>query len=334
MAVQDQFKRPLRDLRLSVIDQCNFRCHYCMPAHIFDENYTFLQNEELLTDDELVRLSVLFSQLGVEKIRITGGEPLLRKGLPFLIERIGKKTGIEDIAVTTNGVFLPKLAQDLREAGVQRVNISLDAIEDDVFRYMNGRGVGISPVLKGINAARKAGLYVKINMVVQKGVNDNQILPMARYFKRLGVTLRFIEYMDVGSTNGWDMSDVMTKKAILTELQSEFSLTPVKEAYFGEVAKRYEYSDKTGEVGFISSVSDTFCGSCTRARVSASGQLYTCLFASKGTDLREKLRSGKSDEELFEYISSVWEKRDDRYSEDRANLKDKREPIEMSYIGG
>lgn len=334
MAVQDQFKRPLRDLRLSVIDQCNFRCHYCMPAHIFDENYTFLQNEELLTDNELVRLSVLFSQLGVEKIRITGGEPLLRKGLPFLIERIGEKTGIEDIAVTTNGVFLPKLAQDLRRAGVQRVNISLDAIEDDVFRYMNGRGVGISPVLKGINAAREAGLYVKINMVVQKGVNDNQILPMARYFKRLGVTLRFIEYMDVGSTNGWDMSDVMTKKDILTELQSEFSLTPVKESYFGEVAKRYEYSDKTGEVGFISSVSDTFCGSCTRARVSASGQLYTCLFASKGTDLREKLRSGKSDGELFEYISSVWEKRDDRYSEDRANLKDKREPIEMSYIGG
>lgn len=335
MSITDHFGRQLKDLRISVIDKCNFRCTYCMPKEIFGDDYVFLPESELLSFDEITRVAQQFAMLGVEKIRITGGEPLLRKNLDVLIARLKSIPGINDIAMTTNGVLLPRKAQKLKEAGLERVNISLDAIEDEVFKQTNGRGIGTLPVLKGIEAARKAGLKVKINMVVKKGMNDSQILPMARYFKGHDIILRYIEFMDVGNHNGWDLKNVISKKQIIDIIKEEMPIIPVDENYFGEVASRYKYEDGEGELGVISSVTDSFCSSCTRIRLSADGKLYTCLFAAGGYNLREDLRSDITDTELANNLSSIWNKRIDRYSDERAELKHtNRRKIEMSYIGG
>lgn len=335
MTIKDKLNRPLRDIRISVIDKCNFRCTYCMPAEIFGDSYKFLPQEELLSFDEITRITTNFARLGVKKIRLTGGEPLLRKNLHELIAQLATIEGIEDIALTTNGVHLPKQATLLKEAGLERVNVSLDALDEEIFKHMNGRHVGVKPVLKGIEAARKAGLDVKINMVVRRGTNDSQILPMAKYFKEEGITLRYIEFMDVGSTNGWDLSQVVTKKEIHHILQNAFTLERMDPDYYGEVAKRYRYSGTDTEVGFISSVSEAFCSTCTRARVSCDGKLYTCLFASNGFDLRSLVRSNCTEEELQHAIAHVWGNRGDRYSEERTEYSKKDiKKIEMSYIGG
>lgn len=333
--ITDHLGRALKDLRISVIDKCNFRCTYCMPKEIFGDDYMFLPESELLSFDEITRTAEQFAKLGVEKIRITGGEPLLRKNLDQLIARLTAISGINDIALTTNGVLLTRKAEKLKEAGLKRVNISLDAIEDEVFKETNGRGIGTSPVLKGIEAAQKAGLQVKINMVVKKGMNDSQILPMARYFKGQDIVLRYIEFMDVGNHNGWDLNNVISKQQIIDILKKEMPIVPVDANYYGEVASRYEYVDGEGEIGVISSVTDSFCSTCTRIRLSADGKLYTCLFASGGYDLREDLRSDLSDAGLEKNLRSIWNKRTDRYSDERTELKHtNRKKIEMSYIGG
>lgn len=333
--IKDSLDRPLRDLRISVIDRCNFRCQYCMPAEIFHDNFQFLPKSELLSFKEIVRLSILFASLGVKKLRLTGGEPLLRKDLSTLISELTKIEGIEDIGLTTNGVFLKKQAGNLKSAGLKRVNISLDSLDDELFKQMNGRGVGVKPVIEGIAAAKEAGLGVKVNMVVKKETNESQILPMAQFCKEEGIQLRYIEFMDVGHTNGWQMKNVLTKKELHEILQAKFDFEPVEEDYFGEVAKRFRYKGTTTEVGFITSVSESFCSSCTRARLSANGSLYTCLFNGKGHDLKSLLRSDLSDEELTSFIISLWNRRDDRYSDARsAGTVKRQEKVEMSFIGG
>lgn len=332
--VKDKFGRALQDLRISVIDRCNLRCSYCMPKEIFGKDYAFLPESELLSFDEIVNVSTAFAKLGVTKIRITGGEPLLRKDLGSLVSAITSIEGIEDIALTTNGILLVKRAEELKKAGLQRVNISLDAIDDDVFKEINGRGVVTRPVLKGIEAAQKAGLRVKVNMVVKKGMNESQIIPMAKYFKDKDVILRFIEFMDVGNHNGWDMGSVVSKKEIADMINREMPLEPADANYYGEVASRFRYKDGIGEVGVISSVTDSFCGTCTRIRLSADGKLYTCLFASSGFDIKEKLRKGLTYEQLEDTLKSLWKARDDRYSDERSEMKTPRKKIEMSYIGG
>ncbi|SDQ65554.1 cyclic pyranopterin monophosphate synthase subunit MoaA [Virgibacillus subterraneus] len=333
--IKDHFGRALKDLRISVIDKCNFRCTYCMPKEIFGKDHVFLSENELLSFDEIVRLAKTFAKLGVEKIRITGGEPLMRRNLDELIAQLTVIPGIKDIALTTNAVFLPKTAKKLKAAGLKRVNISLDAIEDEVFKQINGKGVVARPVLKGIEAAQEAGLEVKINMVAKKGMNESQVLPMARYFKGTNIILRYIEFMDVGNHNGWDFNNVITKKQIIDMIDKEMPLEPAEENYYGEVASRYRYKDGGGEIGVISSVSDSFCGTCTRIRLSADGKLYTCLFASSGFDIREKMRDELTDEQLEEEVTSLWGNRRDRYSEERSEQKNNnRKKIEMSYIGG
>lgn len=333
--VKDKLNRPIRDLRISVIDRCNFRCTYCMPADIFGPDFAFLPKTELLSYEEIERIAKIFIGLGVEKIRLTGGEPLLRKDLPLLIERLSAIEGLADIALTTNGVMLPKLAGQLKAAGLQRVNVSLDTLDDELFGQINGRNVGTNPVLKGIRAAQAAGLGVKINMVVKKGLNDQEILPMAEFCKDEGIELRYIEYMDVGSTNGWKMDDVITKKEIYEMLNEHFELERTGSAYFGEVAKRYRYKGTDVHVGFISSVSEAFCSTCTRSRLSANGQIFTCLFNGNGHDIRDFMRAGATDEEIIERITSIWNGRTDRYSEERtAETIANRKKIEMSYIGG
>ncbi|BCD01755.1 molybdenum cofactor biosynthesis protein A [Bacillus cereus] len=333
--VKDFFGRPIQDLRISVIDRCNFRCTYCMPAEIFGSDYAFLKDEFLLTFDEIERLAKLFVNIGVRKIRITGGEPLLRKDLTKLIARLVKIDGLIDIGLTTNAVHLTKQAKALKEAGLHRVNVSLDAIDDDIFKNINGRNINTKPVIKGIIAAKEAGLEVKVNMVVKKGMNDHQVLPMAAYFKEQGITLRFIEFMDVGSTNGWNFDQVVTKRELIEMIHKMDPLEPAEAHYFGEVAKRYRYVGTNVEVGFITSVSESFCVSCTRARISADGKFYTCLFATEGLDVRELLRGNLSDEELLSVIQDVWMNRKDRYSDERTEESAKNRPkIEMSYIGG
>ncbi|PGS78516.1 GTP 3',8-cyclase MoaA [Bacillus cereus] len=333
--VTDFLGRPLQDLRISVIDRCNFRCTYCMPAEVFGADYAFLKDEFLLTFDEIERLVKLFIKMGVKKIKLTGGEPLLRENLPKLIERLTKLEGLMDIGLTTNGILLVKQAQALKDAGLQRVNVSLDAIEDDIFQKINGRNVNTKPVLNGIEAARAAGLEVKVNMVVKKGMNDSQILPMAGYFKEKGILLRFIEFMDVGSTNGWNFEQVITKKQLMETIGRVYPIEPVDPHYFGEVAKRYRYIGSDVEIGFITSVSESFCSSCTRARISADGKLYTCLFSTQGTNLRMPIREGVSDASLLKFLQDVWEYRQDRYSDERMKeIAKKRLKIEMSYIGG
>lgn len=333
--IKDKLNRPLRDLRISVIDRCNFRCQYCMPADQFGPDFEFLPKSALLAYEEIERLAKIFVNLGVEKIRLTGGEPLLRRDMPILVKKLAAIEGLSDIGLTTNGVLLPKLAKDLKQAGLKRVNVSLDTLNDELFGEINGRGVGTGPVLEGIEAAKQAGLGVKINMVVKKGLNDTEIIPMAEYCKSQGLELRYIEFMDVGSTNGWKMDDVITKKQMYHLLKEHFELEPVGPAYFGEVAKLYRYKDKDVNVGFITSVSESFCSSCTRSRLSANGQIFTCLFNGNGHDIRNFMRNGATDEEIRNRITAIWNGRDDRYSDERtAETNLNRKKIEMSYIGG
>ncbi len=333
--ITDQLNRPLRDLRISVIDRCNFRCQYCMPAEVFGPDFAFLPRNELLSYEEIERLAHIFVGLGVEKIRLTGGEPLLRKQLPLLVEKLSKIEGLKDIGLTTNGVLLPKYAEELKSAGLKRVNVSLDSLNDELFGEINGRGVKTGPVIEGVLAAQKAGLGVKLNMVVKKGLNDQEIVPMAQFCKDNGLQLRFIEYMDVGSTNGWKMDDVVTKKEIYERLNEHYLLEPVDPDYFGEVAKRYRYEGSNVDVGFITSVSESFCSSCTRSRLSANGQIFTCLFNGNGHDIRDFMRSGVSDLEIEQRITDIWNGRNDRYSDERTEeTRANRKKIEMSYIGG
>ncbi|WP_236838848.1 GTP 3',8-cyclase MoaA [Caldalkalibacillus salinus] len=334
---KDQLNRPLRDLRLSVTDKCNFRCQYCMPAEIFGPDYPFLPQNQLLSFEELTRLSKVFVSLGVEKIRITGGEPLMRRELPNLIHMINQIPGVKDIAMTTNGSLLTKYAHGLAQAGLNRVTISLDSLDEDRFADMNGRGYAVQTVLDGIEAAEQAGLGIKINMVVQKGKNDQDILPMAKYFKDKGHTLRFIEYMDVGNTNGWKLDHVYPSRDIVQIIDQQYPLEAVEPHYYGEVANRYRYKGTNTEIGFISSVTEAFCSTCTRARVSAEGKMYTCLFASSGYDLRSRLRSQDSDQMIATYIRDIWGQRHDQYSVDRVKqtrTNKKTKKVEMSHIGG
>lgn len=333
--LEDKFGRPLQDLRISVTDKCNFRCRYCMPREVFGKDYEFMPKDQLLSFEEIERLANIFVELGVKKIRLTGGEPLLRRGLPQLIEKLAAIDGLEDIGLTTNASLLEHMAGKLKQAGLKRVNVSLDALDDDVFQAVSDSGVSKDRVLKGIKKAQEVGLGVKVNMVVKKGMNEEQIVPMAKYFKDTGVTLRYIEFMDVGQTNGWDFSKVITKKELFEELSQHFELEPVEPAYMGEVAKRYRYKGTDAEVGFITSVSESFCSTCTRARIAADGKFYTCLFATEGLDLRHVVRTAKDDDEIRSSIVPTWKKRSDRYSDERTEETAKnRKKIEMSYIGG
>jgi len=312
----DRLGRRMRDLRVSVIDRCNFRCGYCMPGDVYDEGYDFLPREELLTYEEITRLVRVFARLGVVKIRLTGGEPLLRRELEKLVGMLTEVEGVEDLALTTNGYLLARHARSLRAAGLDRITVSLDSLDPETFRRMIGRDWGLDRVLDGIEAAREAGLDpVKVNAVVQRGVNEDQVVEMARRFRGTGVILRFIEYMDVGTLNGWRMEDVVPSREILERIHAELPLVPLGERYPGEVADRYRYLDGSGEIGFVSSVSEPFCGQCTRARLSSEGNLYTCLFASEGTDLKGPLRAGLEDGELARIVRRVWRDRADRYSE-------------------
>ncbi|CAN5558133.1 GTP 3',8-cyclase MoaA [soil metagenome] len=332
--VTDRLGRPLRDLRISVTDHCNFRCVYCMPTEVFGRDYPFLERDALLTFEEIDRLARIFVRLGVEKVRLTGGEPLVRRDLEVLIGKLAAIPGL-DIALTTNGSMLPHKAQALSAAGLKRVTVSLDSLRDDVFKAMNDVDFPVARVLEGIAAAAQAGLTpVKVNMVVKRGLNDHSILEMARHFHGSGHILRFIEYMDVGASNGWRMDDVVTAREIVDTISAEMPLEPVEPNYEGEVAARWRYRDGGGEIGVISSVTGAFCGTCTRARISAEGSLYTCLFAMKGFDLRELLRSDASEDDIAATISSVWGKRDDRYSELRSSQTKDLPRVEMSYIGG
>jgi len=334
--IQDQFNRPLRDLRISVTDRCNFRCRYCMPREIFGADHAFLPRAELLTFEEIIRLAGIFHGFGLEKIRLTGGEPLLRKDLEKLINMLRDHFPDLELALTTNGSVLPYKAQALREAGLDRVTVSLDALDDEIFQAMNDAGFTVGQVLKGIQTAEQAGFEdIKINMVVKRGVNEDQILPMAEFFRGTGRILRYIEYMDVGNSNGWQNEQVVPAKEILQTIHRAHPLEPLDPNYPGEVANRFRYRDGKGEIGIIASVTQPFCGDCTRLRLSAVGQLFTCLFASEGHDLRDLLRGGKTDQEIAAFISSLWRSRDDAYSEERfAGQAPDRDKVEMSYIGG
>jgi cyclic pyranopterin phosphate synthase len=328
----DRLGRPLRDLRISVTDRCNFRCVYCMPKEVFGRDYRFLERRELLTFEELERVARVFVGLGIEKIRITGGEPLVRRELERLVAMLAP-LGV-DLTLTTNGSLLAAKARTLADAGLSRVTVSLDSLDDAVFRAMNDVDFPVERVLAGIEAAAAAGLPVKVNMVVKRGLNDGDIVAMARYFRGSGHVLRFIEYMDVGHTNGWRLDDVVPAAEIVAAISSEFPLEPVEPAYRGEVARRHRYADGAGEIGVIASVTQPFCGDCTRARLSAEGRLYTCLFAVRGHDLRAVLRGGASDEELTDAVRGIWTRRADRYSELRSAETVDLPKVEMSYIGG
>jgi cyclic pyranopterin phosphate synthase len=332
---RDTLGRPLHDLRISVTDRCNFRCVYCMPRAVFGPDHAFLPTADLLTFEEIERLVRIFARLGVEKVRLTGGEPLVRRELPVLVAALAAIPGVRDLTLTTNGVLLPAQAEALEAAGLHRVTISLDADDDETFMRLNDARVPVERVLAGIQAAEAAGLGpIKLNMVVKRGWNEHAILPMARRFRGTGRILRFIEYMDVGHSNGWRLNDVVTADEILRLISSEFPLEPMEPTAHGEVAERYRYLDGAGEIGIIASVSRPFCGSCNRARLSADGQLYTCLFATTGHDLRSLLRGGASDEQLESDLRRAWRGRDDRYSEIRSAETVDLPKVEMSYIGG
>ena len=328
----DRLGRPLRDLRISVTDRCNFRCVYCMPKEVYGREYRFLERRELLSFEEIERLARVFVGRGVEKIRITGGEPLVRRELERLVAMLAPLGA--DLTLTTNGSLLAAKARSLADAGLERITVSLDSLDDAVFRSMNDVDFPVERVLAGIEAAAAAGLPVKVNMVVKRGLNDGDVVDMARYFRGSGHVLRFIEYMDVGHTNGWRLDDVVPAAEIVASIESEFPLEPVEPAYRGEVANRYRYADGAGEVGVIASVTQPFCGDCTRARLSAEGRLYTCLFAVRGHDLRAVLRGGASDEELAVAVDGIWSRRTDRYSELRSAETADLPKVEMSYIGG
>ncbi len=335
MPARDVLNRPLRDLRVSVTDRCNLRCEYCMPREVFGPDYEFLPRKELLTFEEIVRLTRVFARLGVRKVRITGGEPLLRRELPTLIRSLAATEGIEDLTLTTNGLLLPVQAEQLRAAGLERVTVSLDALDPAIFGKMNGLGVSVGQVLAGIEAAAAAGLRpVKVNCVVQRGVNESQIVPLARRFHGSGHVLRFIEYMDVGNTNGWKLEQVFPAAEIVRAIDAKLPLEPIEPNYRGEVARRWRYRDGGGEIGVIASVTQPFCGDCTRARLSPEGQLFTCLFGARGFDLREPLRAGAGDGELEAIITGVWTSREDRYSELRTAETAGLPKVEMSHIGG
>jgi len=336
-AVTDTRGRPLSDLRISVMDRCNFRCPYCMPRETFDDRYRFLATNERLSFEEISRLARLFVAEGVRKLRLTGGEPLLRSGLADLVGELSSIEGVEDLALTTNGVLLAQHAAELAANGLWRVTVSLDTLDQETFRSMSGGFDGLERVQDGIRAALEAGLApVKVNTVIQRGVNDGQVLDLARHFRGTGVILRFIEYMDVGNRNDWDPGRVVPSRELRDAIAAEYPLTAVAGSYRGEVAERYAYVDGAGEIGFISSVSQPFCGDCTRARLSSDGVFYTCLFAVNGTDLRSPLREGANDDALLERIRGSWRRRDDRYSELR-RMPATGQPlrkIEMHYIGG
>lgn len=331
---RDLLNRPMHDLRISVTDRCNFRCVYCMPKTVFGREYPFLPRQEILTYEEIVRLARLFAAQGVAKIRLTGGEPLLRKDIERLIEQLARIPALE-LTLTTNGSLLATRARGLRDAGLHRVTVSLDALDDAVFKRMNDADYPVAKVLAGIEAAAACGLApVKVNMVVKRGSNDHEILPMARHFRGSGHVLRFIEYMDAGNANGWVMDEVVPSAEVIRRIDAELSLEEIEPNYSGEVAERWRYRDGSGEIGVISSVTQAFCSGCTRIRLSTDGKLYTCLFATSGHDLRTALRDGSADEEVAAAITRIWQARDDRYSELRAAGVPVTHKIEMSYIGG
>ena len=333
--VVDTRRRGLRDLRISVTDRCNFRCTYCMPKEVFGADYQFLPRAELLTFEEIVRLAKIFRGHGIEKIRLTGGEPLLRKGLETLVAMLANELPGVDITLTTNGSALKAKARALKAAGLTRITVSLDSLDDATFKTMNDVDFPVAKVLEAIDAAASEGLApVKINMVVKRGVNDRHIVDMARHFKGSGNIVRFIEFMDVGATNGWKMDNVVRSAEVVRAINEVFGCEPANPNYFGEVAKRWRYKDGSGEFGVISSVTEAFCGSCTRARLSSDGAIYTCLFAQQGHDLKSMLRGGKSDEEIHNAIAAIWQHREDRYSELRTAETSRPGKVEMSFIGG
>ncbi len=339
--LRDLFGRLLQDVRISVTDRCNFRCPYCMPAEIFGERYQFLPQSEILSFEEITRLAHVFVGLGVTKIRITGGEPLLRSNLPDLIQMMSNIDGLEDLSLTTNGYLLPQMAHSLKEAGLNRVTISLDSLDDDVFGEMNGRGFGVDKILEAIDVAEKEELTpIKINTVVKRGVNDHTLMDLIEHFKGSNQILRLIEYMDVGTLNGWQMDEVVPSKSIVESINEKYPISPKQKTKNSETADRYQYNDGTGELGFISSVSEPFCASCTRARVSTDGKLFTCLFASDGMDLMPLVRdTSTTDKDIENAITSVWEHRSDQYSEERTAQTNEQSPsnkskVEMYQIGG
>lgn len=335
-AAADARGRPLRDLRISVLDRCNFRCPYCMPADQYPEHHPFLQRRDLLSFEEIERLARVFVGLGVRKLRLTGGEPLLRRDLPVLVAKLAAIPGVEDLALTTNGVLLPRLAEPLRAAGLQRLTVSLDALDPAIFSHLSGHRGEVSEVLAGITAAEHAGFGpIKINCVVMRGVNEDEVLSLAAHFRGSGHVLRFIEYMDVGTLNDWRAERVVPSAELHARIAARWPLRALDAGYRGEVAQRHAYADGAGEIGFISSVSAPFCGDCTRARLSADGRLYTCLFARDGFDLRKPLRDGNDDAALTALIADRWSLRDDRYSERRAELRNTpRDRVEMYHVGG
>ncbi len=334
MTLTDTLKRPLRDLRISVTDRCNFRCVYCMPKEVFGPDHQFLHRDQILTFEEITRLARIFAGHQVGKIRLTGGEPLVRRDLPLLVSMLAEIPDL-DLTLTTNGSLLVKQARALKEAGLKRVTVSLDSLDDEVFKVMNDVNFPVAKVLEGMEEAAKVGLGpIKVNMVVKRGLNDSSILPMARFFREKGYILRFIEYMDVGHTNGWKMDDVVPAAEIIRMLSTEMPLEPVDPNYPGEVAERWRYRDGSGEIGVIASVTQAFCSTCTRARLSAEGKLYTCLFAVKGYDFRALLRGGATDDEISQAIARVWMERADRYSEIRSENTLSLPKVEMSHIGG
>jgi cyclic pyranopterin phosphate synthase len=334
-APRDLFARPLRDLRISVTDRCNFRCPYCMPAEIYGERYEFLPRPEILTFEEIERLAKLFAGLGVEKIRLTGGEPLLRSQLPLLVRSLAAIDGVRDVTLTTNGVLLADHAAALRDAGLRRVTVSLDSLDEEVFARMSGRRSSPAAVLAGIDAARAAGLSpIKINCVVQRSVNESSVVDLAAHFRGTGAIVRYIEYMDVGTLNKWDPRDVVPAAEIVAKIDEKFPLEPVDANYRGEVARRYRYRDGAGEIGVISSVTQPFCGDCTRARLTTDGHFVTCLFAAGGVDLKTPMRHGATDEDLKRLMHGIWTNRGDRYSEERASRREGGRKIQMFQIGG
>ena len=334
MPLTDTLNRSLRDLRISVTDRCNFRCVYCMPKEIFGPDHQFLHRDQILTFEEITRLARIFTAHGVRKIRLTGGEPLVRKDLPDLISMLAQIPDL-DLTLTTNGSLLPKHAQALKDAGLKRVTVSLDSLDNAIFKSMNDVDFPVEKVIEGMEAAAAVGLApIKVNMVVKRGLNESSILPMARFFREKGYILRFIEYMDVGHSNGWRMDDVVSAAEIVKMIDAEMPLEPVTPNYQGEVAGRWRYKDGSGEVGMIASVTQAFCRDCNRARITAEGKLYTCLFAVKGHDFRDLIRGGATDDEVSQFIADVWGKRDDRYSELRSENTISLPKVEMSHIGG
>jgi len=334
MAASDQFQRPLRDLRISVTDRCNFRCRYCMPAEIFGPDYQYLPREDILDYEEISRLAGVCVSLGVKKLRLTGGEPLLRRDLPELISQLSALDGLEDLALTTNGTALAQQAQVLKQAGLQRITVSLDALDPDVFAQMNGINASSEKVIEGIAEAKKAGLAIKVNAVVQRGVNESEILPLTQFAIKHELTVRFIEYMDTGAAHGWNLEKVVPSKDILQLLGNHFKLETLPQNHPGETSVRYQVDGSAAEIGFISSVTQPFCTQCNRARLTADGHLFTCLFAPNGHDIKSPLRAGASDAELAKRIQDIWELRSDRYSEIRSHATPAQPKPEMSYIGG